>query len=193
MRPIILDQDILKQKSEPVLNAKEATELMVELNEAIKDINNVAGLSAIQIGIPKRIAIITINGTFFLINPTVVEEEDIFIFNGEGCLSFPDLFVKTKRFRHYVINNNTLDNGVLFEQELYFYYDQSRPHMAVEAIAVQHEIDHMNGIVLPEKKWDSSLIGRNDPCPCGAKDSNNKGIKFKKCCGKLLEVRNPLQ
>jgi len=26
--------------------------------------------------------------------------------------------------------------------------------------------------------------GRNSPCPCGAKDSAGKPIKFKKCCGK---------
>jgi len=27
-------------------------------------------------------------------------------------------------------------------------------------------------------------VGRNDPCPCGAKDSSGKPIKYKKCCGK---------
>ncbi len=27
-------------------------------------------------------------------------------------------------------------------------------------------------------------VGRNDPCPCGAKDASGKPIKYKKCCGK---------
>jgi uncharacterized protein YecA (UPF0149 family) len=26
-------------------------------------------------------------------------------------------------------------------------------------------------------------VGRNDPCPCGAVDSNGKPKKYKKCCG----------
>ena len=25
-------------------------------------------------------------------------------------------------------------------------------------------------------------IGRNDPCPCGKKDSTGKPLKYKKCC-----------
>lgn len=27
-------------------------------------------------------------------------------------------------------------------------------------------------------------IGRNQPCPCGKLNSNNKPLKYKKCCGK---------
>jgi hypothetical protein len=27
-------------------------------------------------------------------------------------------------------------------------------------------------------------VGRNDPCPCGKKDSLGKSLKFKKCCGR---------
>jgi uncharacterized protein YecA (UPF0149 family) len=60
-------------------------------------------------------------------------------------------------------------------------------------MVVQHEIDHLNGIVLPysEKAMEvqdqpqqakSEKVGRNDPCPCGSKDQNGKPIKFKKCC-----------
>jgi len=33
-----------------------------------------------------------------------------------------------------------------------------------------------------KRQWKKMKIGRNDPCPCGAKDKNGKPIKFKKCC-----------
>lgn len=29
-------------------------------------------------------------------------------------------------------------------------------------------------------------IHRNDPCPCGATDENGKPLKYKKCCGKII-------
>jgi hypothetical protein len=55
----------------------------------------------------------------------------------------------------------------------------------IVAMGVQHEIDHLNGLILERNpkavevpsleapKW---KVGRNDPCPCGSMK------KFKKCC-----------
>ena len=54
-------------------------------------------------------------------------------------------------------------------------------NMFEKAIA-QHEIDHMNGIMICDNEIKSNeahsakISGRNDPCPCGS------GKKFKKCC-----------
>ena len=61
----------------------------------------------------------------------------------------------------------------------------------IVCVGVQHEIDHLSGLTLLKKegavevpsaegpKW---KVGRNDPCPCGAKDADGKFLKFKKCC-----------
>jgi len=52
----------------------------------------------------------------------------------------------------------------------------------LESICVQHEIDHLNGIVCMDRRIDLTVIreevkiGRNDPCHCGS------GKKYKKCC-----------
>jgi len=35
-----------------------------------------------------------------------------------------------------------------------------------------------------DPKEQKEKVGRNDPCPCGAKDANGRPIKYKKCCGK---------
>jgi uncharacterized protein YecA (UPF0149 family) len=45
-----------------------------------------------------------------------------------------------------------------------------------EAQIIQHEIDHMDGILIIDKEYKSNNVGRNDPCPCGS------GKKYKKCC-----------
>ena len=51
----------------------------------------------------------------------------------------------------------------------------------LEAVCVQHEIDHLNGIVCMDRKVNTTIvvdkkIGRNEPCPC------ESGKKYKKCC-----------
>jgi predicted aspartyl protease len=38
--------------------------------------------------------------------------------------------------------------------------------------------------VVEANKLTYAGVGRNDPCPCGAKDENGKPIKFKRCHGK---------
>ena len=52
----------------------------------------------------------------------------------------------------------------------------------LEAVCVQHEIDHLNGLTIHDREIKleptkvETKIGRNDPCPCGS------GKKHKKCC-----------
>jgi preprotein translocase subunit SecA len=51
----------------------------------------------------------------------------------------------------------------------------------LESVCVQHEIDHLNGVICMDRKRDTTIVkdrkvGRNEPCPCGS------GKKYKKCC-----------
>jgi uncharacterized protein YecA (UPF0149 family) len=51
----------------------------------------------------------------------------------------------------------------------------------LEAICVQHEIDHLNGMTIHDRKIVTTIRvekkpGRNEPCPC------QSGKKYKKCC-----------
>ena len=60
--------------------------------------------------------------------------------------------------------------------------DSDRDLRLLETVCVQHEIDHLNGIVCMDRKVETSYkrtekkVGRNEPCPCGS------GKKYKKCC-----------
>jgi uncharacterized protein YecA (UPF0149 family) len=86
-----------------------------------------------------------------------------------------------------------IDNGEYREQEVYLYYPETSDEYttrekAITSIAVQHEMDHLSGLILPDYGFKSppitteSKVGRNDPCPCGAM-RDGKPVKYKKCCG----------
>lgn len=148
--------------------------ILDELEEVLKDEQGI-GLAANQIGIQKRVCIVRvpkkINGETFtighnFINPKIIERSEPIIFENEGCLSFPGTFIKTVRYNKIKVVDLLSPEGREFEE--------------LEAVCVQHEIDHTLGKTMYEST--PKAIGPNNQCPCGS----NK--KFKKCC--LVELRN---
>lgn len=99
------------------------------------------GLACPQIGIAKKMAIIRIDGkrSFYadLVNPFIEEKYDLSIFQGEGCLSFPGISGNTQRYQEIKVIN-TLG------------YPKKFIATGLPAVCIQHEIDHLNGIVLPD-------------------------------------------
>ena len=103
--------------------------------------NGGVGLAAPQVGIKKRIFIM---GNFIklvaCINPKIValsEERDNDL---EGCLSFPDLFVKVKRPASAVVEYQTI-TGEVVEREL----------TGFECRVFLHEYDHLIGITFDQR------------------------------------------
>ena len=133
--PIITDLRVLRTKSTEALPS-EVAEIISDL-EASLDLKRGIGLSAIQIGIPKRISIIRIGDKKInLVNAEIIEKDEKFIMRGEGCLSFVGLTVDTDRYNYIKVNNN----GQVFVAE------------GLEAVAIQHELDHDRGITILERK-----------------------------------------
>jgi len=107
------------------------------------------GLSYIQIGVPKRLFVIVNeveDGKFekyIIINPRIksCSEEMIYISEGEGCLSInrPTTGIVPRHARMTVIANDI--NGEEFEIRV-------REELAV---AFQHELDHLDGILFTDK------------------------------------------
>jgi len=93
---IITDEKILREPSEPVKTYAEAQEIIEKLEEESASIGYGIGLSAPQIGIKKQVAIIRMDNFMCnIINPVnIILENDHFIFEGEGCLSFPGIFYR---------------------------------------------------------------------------------------------------
>ena len=102
--------------------------------------NNGCGLAAPQVGLPLRI--ITYNHGSKLgsiINPTITYKSPDIVEYTEGCLTYPGKTWKTKRSKDIRISFYTLDR-TLFD-------------IAVDgfvAIILQHEVDHLNGILISQ-------------------------------------------
>ena len=94
---IIKDKSKLTTRCE-ITNIKDGEEIAVRLlNELRNSEPSGIGLAANQIGINKRVCVVNVKEPLVLINPQIIEKsEEEFIFP-EGCLSFPNKKIKTKR------------------------------------------------------------------------------------------------
>lgn len=128
------------------------------------------GLAAPQIGEHVRAAVVRHGSDFLsLANPVIVDRGRMVLSKNEGCLSLPGIRKNIWRHEEIFVTDNVNPNGIVLTGFL--------------AIAVQHEIDHLDGVLIIDRAVDAK-VGRNDPCPCGAKKSDGRPIKFKHCHGK---------
>ena len=134
-KPIISDMQILRQKSLPA-TPDEVKAILQDLNDTL-DLKRGLGLSAIQIGIPKNVAIIRHDGVKIdLINPEILERDEKIIVKDEGCLSLTGIKITTDRYNYIKIDNN-----VKIEE-----------YRGLLAICVQHEVDHLRGLLIINRK-----------------------------------------
>lgn len=172
------NEELLRRPCEEVKPEEvgELVELLErELENSARLGNPGIGLSAIQIGILKKIAIVRISPELSvnLINAKIEKGYDEIMFQNEGCLSFPNRLETTKRFQEVHIVNN-LESPKSFVATGLF------------SICCQHELEHGDGILFIDKaiKKVSQKLGPNDPCICGKIDPISGRVKkFKKCCG----------
>jgi peptide deformylase len=169
---IITDIPTLRKKNEEA-SVKEAQEIIEELERELAEAGGI-GLSANQIGIHKKVAIVRVKNedeeeSLNLVNPRIVEKWGNFICENEGCLSLPGVLVNTNRCNEIFVKDDLHSAGFIAT--------------GLAAVAVQHEIDHLENILITDRVAGKKKIGRNDPCPCG-KMKNGKPVKWKKCHGK---------
>ena len=133
---------ILRQISNPVDHVgEEEQKLMDDMLETMYEAPGI-GLAAIQIGIPKRIIIMDISrekenkNPLHFINPEIVWKADEDIIYEEGCLSVPNQFAEINRPKECHVKY--LD---------YFGQPQLLKAEGLLATCIQHEIDHLEGIL----------------------------------------------
>lgn len=105
------------------------------------------GLAAPQIGIHSRVAIVNVFRPIILVNPTYEKRSGILDIE-EGCLSFPGKFIRTRRFKNIIINSNGLRMKFGFPID-----GISQEEIELECAAVQHEIDHLNGVLFLDREY----------------------------------------
>jgi peptide deformylase len=99
--------------------------------------SNGRGLAAQQVGLLKRVFAIRLEDQvpFCMFNPRIVSQSETLVEDEEGCLSFPDLFIKVKRPKS--VTAEYLDRQgktSIIELE------------GIDARCFQHELDHLNGV-----------------------------------------------
>ncbi|WP_243357627.1 peptide deformylase [Fundidesulfovibrio terrae] len=138
---------------DPILSqkAQEITEITPEVRELAKDMAETMyekrgiGLAAPQVGECCRLIAVDVSGPDdrndlrFLVNPVVVHKEGE-VFEEEGCLSVAQFRSKVKRAEKVVVRAKDLDGN---EVEV--------PADGILAICLQHEIDHLDGILFIDK------------------------------------------
>lgn len=138
MKNIVTDIDFLKQKSEEV-SFEMAMPIAEELVRILMITPTAAGLAAPQIGILKKVCVCRqkTGKIKIYVNPKIESSEDEIDFKGEGCLSFPGVYFTTNRFNKIIVEDDM--NG---KTEI----------SGFDAVCLQHEIDHLNGIVFHDRK-----------------------------------------
>jgi peptide deformylase len=174
------DEGALRVKCANVLS-EEIGSLIEQLEKELKYSADVGrpgiGLAAPQIGIAKNIAIVrTGKYKIDLVNCIINKGFDQAVFEQEGCLSFPGRIEKTNRYQEIHVINNVVEPYSFIATGLL-------------AVVCQHELNHLEGILLPDVAIKQKIINvkkaqPNDKCPCGQIDMNGKTKKYKKCCGR---------
>lgn len=148
------------------LISKEVTIFDAGLHELLDDMYETmcacggVGLASIQIGVDSRVLIINIpiedpegenygeeclksdqpkSNTIEMINPIIIQKDGSELFQ-EGCLSIPGVYEDIERAKHVVVE----------------YMDRNGEKQSIEndqflAVAIQHEMDHLDGKVFIEK------------------------------------------
>ena len=133
---------VLKQKASPVATIdQDLQDLIDDMIETMYAAPGV-GLAAPQVGVSRRLAVIDISAKgaeiplLVLINPVILLKEGSIEFE-EGCLSLPEYTAKIERAEKVIVR--AMDRkGRETEMEA----------EGLLAIAMQHEIDHLDGVLL---------------------------------------------
>jgi peptide deformylase len=153
----------LWQKSLPVTNFKDHAlqELLADMRDTMAHLNG-AGLAAPQIGVLLRVVIFGVQANprypgveevpdTVLINPELRPLSDEMEEGWEGCLSVPGMRGWVPRWHklHYKGRN---ENGMPFERTVEGFH----------ARVVQHECDHLDGVLYPMRIRDFTRFGFNE-------------------------------
>jgi peptide deformylase len=151
IRPVRLYPDpVLVQPCTPASSAG-ADRLVADLVDTMRSLPGCVGLAAPQIGEPVRVAVVDVsghracsagNGLLLLVNPRLVEGAGREV-GREGCQSIPWCTVDVKRFRRIVVESET---------------GRQTWAAGIEARAVQHELDHLDGVLILDRATGARAI-----------------------------------
>ena len=169
LEPLIMGNPVLLEKSVEVQNilSDEIQEIISNMLHTVQTIGERVGLAAPQVGILKRVIVFripakpvnpryasTIDPTqeeipwTAFINPVIKPLSGAKTAGWEGCISVPGMMGKVERFDH--IKYSYFDEKGSFHE---------REAKGFHARVMQHELDHLDGILFPMRVKDMKDFG----------------------------------
>ena len=154
---------VLQQVAVPVarFDTNELRTLLADMDDTMRALNG-AGLAAPQIGVSLRVVVFEVKGNprypdaeavphTVLINPELEPLDDDMEDGWEGCLSVPGLRGLVPRYSRLRYRGFDAEGRVI-----------DRTVSGFHARVVQHEVDHLDGILYPMRMTDLGKLGFED-------------------------------
>lgn len=139
---------ILKQRLPELAPGPEAEALIRDLVDTMRASAHSVGIAANQIGVAARAFVLDVtghkkartqHGLVVMLNPVVVHREDSEVAR-EGCMSVPHFTGDVRRTQHLIVRGLTPDGT-----------ERTIEADAFEARALQHELDHLDGMLFLDR------------------------------------------
>src|SRR3972149_9328474 len=132
--------NVLTKKTEKIIVFDDyVSQLVIDMFQLMYNTGGV-GISAPQASILQSVLVYKVdNREGFLINPEITSKSEKIIISKEGCLSFPGVYIDIERAAEVAVSYQELDGS-------------QKTLLADNSIAcvIQHEIDHLNGVVFTQ-------------------------------------------
>ena len=160
---IVKNRAKLRNPCKPCKSVKEGERIGMILKAVLEKSKTGVGLAANQIGIQQRVCLINVKKPILLVNPRIVNKFDKFFYK-EGCLSFPGDYVITERYKNIMVEADNHKGLLMFSSD-------TREDM-LECACVQHEIDHLDGVIMFDRSSPLAQPKAADMLIKGLKDGN---------------------
>ena len=161
------DNPVINKKLKEV-SLEEGLSIAKELFQILNKRKDGIGLAANQVGIDAQVAVVNVREPLVLINPKIISKETPISYY-EGCLSYPGKGISTQRYRDIIVSTeqdesdwyfsgaeNSSDGKGSWEDD-----KKDNPQLRLlEAICVQHEIDHLMGKTIHDRKVNTTYIAQ---------------------------------
>jgi len=192
---LIKDPSKLKSVIQPKpMSQEDIDDITLKLLDGLKQFGGV-GLAANQIGLNVRACVINVKEPLVLINPRVTDASKDTVAYVEQCLSIQKTMgkpVKTIRHKSFTVECDNLGTVVFspdyvegreWKDSNEFFNDSG----LLEFVVAQHEIDHLNGILITDEKrrYTTTVIApkkynRNDMVMVKLPNGESEFMKYKK-------------
>ena len=162
---------IIQRKLKEV-SVEEGRIIAQELFQILNERKDGIGLAANQVGIDAQVAVVNVREPLVLINPKIISKTNEIPYY-EGCLSYPGKGVHTRRYETIEVTTEQIDGSWIFsgvdtgEKAKGTWEDgkkkQDRELRTLEAVCIQHEIDHLNGMRILDRMVDTTIRVEKKP------------------------------